>query len=76
LKKRKVRFRLLPKDTQRKRLNEQGKEELLTPTLCGGIKGKNKIFAKTPDGTILRVPYKESGYMDTKALKKKQQLQT
>jgi hypothetical protein len=76
LKKRRVRFKLVPKDTQRKRINEKGEEEVLTPTLCGGLKGKNKILAKTPDGTILRIPYKEAGYMDTKSLKKKQQQQT
>ena len=76
MKKRRVRVKLVPSDTQRKRVNGQGEEEILKPTLCGGLKGKNKILAMTPDGTILRVPYKESGYMDTKLLKKKQQQQT
>jgi hypothetical protein len=75
-KKHRVRVKLVPADTQRRRINEQGEEEVLKPALCGGLKGKNKIFAMTPDGTIIRVPYIEAGYIDTVELKKKQAQQT
>ena len=73
--KQRTRVKLLPADTLRKRIGADGTEETLFPTLIGGVKGKNKIMARTKDGILVRVPYQESGYMDLPALKKKMQQQ-